>query len=516
MTANPARTPSTGIVVASCLLLAAATAALLSSFWIGFIASDDIFYIRGAQGWLENFPYVGTSHWTLRHTITVPLAVLIGWFGLQEWVLGVPTVLAFTAFLATNAYFATRLLDFRVAVVATALMLVAPGITVVATYLIPDVPELFFVSTAFWLLVAARQNDDSSLRWVLIGLLAGLGFVNRETSAAFPLFAGLAFLFAPGARRVRYFIALAAFVAVVGTEWAYITSMTGEPLYRARIATSAEPITRAMEMAHAKGGLFDGDGNISVNVWLDPVLNLVISQKYPLLFWLAAPAAVIAWRQRRTQQGQVMLMVLGLGLVSFVFIGYNPKLLLVKRYFMLVAWTMAMLGAWGVVYCWDSGRRKWAVVGLSAALLAGVTAMSVERTNPRMAERELVNWVRANPGTTIHTAPEVYIRADYYFQFAGVSRATVIPAAPPSGSLYYYCAECVVRCATSNRTGNRCGPRPEDYVPKPDWLVQQKIEGQRRPVARLVAALGLQQALPPAIAKKLMAQAEGAVIYRLP
>jgi 4-amino-4-deoxy-L-arabinose transferase-like glycosyltransferase len=508
--------PSRGLTVGLTIAIAALAAILLATFWVGFIASDDIFYIKGAYGWLEQFPFVGKSHWELRHTMTLPLAALIKTFGLHEWVLGVPTVLAFFSFLAINAYFTTRFLNGAVATVATVLMLMAPGITVVATYLIPDVPEMLIVTTAFWLLVAAREEDRGNWAWVAIGALCGLGYLNRQTAAVLPVFAALLFLFKPGVPRSRYLVGGLAFVLVAGGEWLYLTLMTGDPLYRTRIDFTHDPITRTMELAHAKGGLFDGDGNIAVNVFIDPVLNLVISQKYPLLFWLAVPSAIAAWGQRRTPQGRVMMMVLGFGLAAFFFVGANPKLLLVKRYFMLVAWAMALTGAWGLVYAWNQGRRKLATAGLALAVLAGAAALSVERTDPRGAERALVSWVQQHPGEIIYTSPEVRIRADYYFRFADLSPGSVIAQVPPPGSLYFYCAECVQRCISSNRTGNRCGPTPDDYRPKPQWLVQQKIEGQRKPIARLIAAVHLDQLLPPELAQKLMNPSGGVAVYRLP
>jgi 4-amino-4-deoxy-L-arabinose transferase-like glycosyltransferase len=516
MNATHTASPSRGLTVGLTIAIAALAAILLATFWVGFIASDDIFYIQGARGWIDGFPFVGKSHWELRHTITLPLAALIKTFGLHEWVLGIPTVVAFFSFLAVNAYFITRVFGGAVAAIATVLMLMAPGITVVATYLIPDVPELLLVSTAFWLLMLAREEDSGLPVWVAIGVLCGLGFLNRQTAAVLPIFASLLFLFKPGVPRSRYLVGGLAFLVVVGGEWLYLTAMTGDPIYRMRIDFSAEPIKRSMELAHAKGGFFDGDGNIAINVYIDPVVNLIFSQKYPLLFWLAVPASFAAWCQRRTPQGRLMLMLLGFWLVAFLFVGANPKLLLIKRYFMLVAWAMAVLGAWGLVYAWDRGRRKLAVAGFALAGLAGATALSVERTDPRMAERALVSWVQQHPGATIYTSPEVRIRADYYFRMQQVSTTSVIAEAPPAGSLYFYCAECVQRCINSNRTGNRCGPRPDDYLPKPEWLVQEKIDGSRRPVAGLVTLLRLDRLLPRELVQKLLNTASGAVVYRLP
>jgi uridine phosphorylase len=74
MNATHTASPSRGLTVGLTIAIAALAAILLATFWVGFIASDDIFYIQGARGWIDGFPFVGKSHWELRHTITLPLA----------------------------------------------------------------------------------------------------------------------------------------------------------------------------------------------------------------------------------------------------------------------------------------------------------------------------------------------------------------------------------------------------------------------------------------------------------
>jgi hypothetical protein len=59
-------------------------ALLLPFFYVGFQASDDASYVSGGLGWLERFPYVGDCHWTLRHTITLPVAASVGLLGLSR------------------------------------------------------------------------------------------------------------------------------------------------------------------------------------------------------------------------------------------------------------------------------------------------------------------------------------------------------------------------------------------------------------------------------------------------
>ena len=73
---------------ASILLLS-----MLAFFWVGFLGSDDALYWRGASGWLNHFPYLGGDHWTLRHTLVVPMALARLIFGNSAASLALPTIL---------------------------------------------------------------------------------------------------------------------------------------------------------------------------------------------------------------------------------------------------------------------------------------------------------------------------------------------------------------------------------------------------------------------------------------
>src|SRR5262245_5810108 len=48
---------------------------MLDLAWVGYVGTDDQSYARGALGWLYTFPYVGDTHWALRHPIVIPLAL---------------------------------------------------------------------------------------------------------------------------------------------------------------------------------------------------------------------------------------------------------------------------------------------------------------------------------------------------------------------------------------------------------------------------------------------------------
>ena len=108
------------------VLLAAFTICIIAFGWVGYYGSDDMSYAGGAIGWLENFPYVGDSHWTLRHTVVIPIAILFGFFGPSEVALVLPTILYFLAILALTYFVVQRYFDWTVACLAIVLIASLP------------------------------------------------------------------------------------------------------------------------------------------------------------------------------------------------------------------------------------------------------------------------------------------------------------------------------------------------------------------------------------------------------
>lgn len=497
--------------VALALLLGAATLLLVRMFHVGFQASDDASYLSGALGWLQGFPYVGDSHWTLRHTITLPTAAFVGLFGLNERAVSMTNVLYYVGFLGVNAWFMRRHFGALSAAFATVLMIVLPGFTVVSTYLNSDIPELFFVCCVFWIVVTARSAPDRRAPWVVAGLLLGAAFVTRQTALAAVAFLGVMFLFRPLVPRTRYLLLAAAFVAVVGADWLYLTAMTGNPFYRFNVDLNHDRVDRFAEAARVaqSGAMLDKEGNLSLNVFVDPFLALFVSQKYALLFWLAVPALISAWKRRTSADGSVLMLAAGLGLAYFVFVAINPKLYLVPRYLIVVAWCAAVLvGAWLARLC-VGGRPVAALAAALIASAAGLTALSVENTDPRFVERQLVEWVRRHPAQTIHTDPETAIRARYYFRFAQQPLDAVSTARPPPAATVLASPERLQQCSVMPR----CQSRVEDFRPAPTWRKVETVEAPPRPIGQWLRALGLESRIPADFRRRLFAPGGRAVFY---
>jgi hypothetical protein len=52
-----------------------------------------VLYWGGAFGWLQHIPYLGDSHWTLRHTLVIPMAITRGLLGDNMAAMALPTLL---------------------------------------------------------------------------------------------------------------------------------------------------------------------------------------------------------------------------------------------------------------------------------------------------------------------------------------------------------------------------------------------------------------------------------------
>lgn len=495
-----------------CLVLAGL---IMAWRYVGFQASDDANYLAAGLHWLEHFPYVGNSHWTLRHPIALPIAASVAVLGVREFAVSLPAILYFVATLAVNVFFVSRFIGLGPALGGTLLMTTFPGFVVLATYMNADLVELFYMTVAFWTFVDAVEHPARRWSLLLSGAAGAVGFLTRETSAAFVIFAGIMFLFWPAMPRRNYFILAAGFVAVLGAEWLYLTAMTGNPLYRLRIDEHHDTINRAGEVARTRerGGMIDAEGNVSVSVWLDPILSLLVTQKYGLLFWAAIPAVFFLWRERPASpiRARALRLMLLFAVVWFVFVDLNPKLYLVPRYIVVTASLFTMAVAWWLVEAWHRGRRL--LVGMTVAALLGVNLLGlmVENTNPRFAERALVDFVAANPGQIVYTDAETEIRADFFLRFRGMDESRVSREAPGPNALIFYNGEPMARCARSVR----CRKDLAAYAPNPSWQEIERLDIPRSAAARVIEAFSLQRFLPAEVARKIMQPVGAVVLYRV-
>jgi 4-amino-4-deoxy-L-arabinose transferase-like glycosyltransferase len=507
-----ASAPRLAVAVLAILTVAAL---LLPFFHVGFQASDDAGYVGGGLGWVERFPYVGHSHWTLRHTITLPVAASVSLFGLSELSVSLPSIVYFALFLVVNTIAAGRVLGLGTALISGALLVTMPGFMVVATYLNPDVPELFYLSVAFWAFVLGCRQPEAVAPWLVCGVAWALAFLTRETALSFALFLGLSFLFKPIVPRSCYLLIAAAALPLLVLEWGYLFAATGEPLYRYQIDYHHDVIDRVSQVAEtrARHGVIDGQGNLAVNAYLDPFVSLFVSQKYGIVFWVAAFGGWRLWRRRHSlgEAALPLALLAAFGLVCFFFVAFNPRLYLVPRYLLVVAWTAVLIGAYWLATLWRDEYRRLGVGVVSAALGINVLALMVENTNPRFGERELASWVAQHPGQGIHVDPETKFRSQYFFRFRGVDSDSVSTAAPGPGAVVFYTPDGIRRCSVSPR----CKSVVESFRPAASWREVGRIAPPESMLIKLGRSLGLDRVLPEDLARRLTRPVSPVIVYRV-
>src|ERR1700716_2674870 len=101
---------------ALCLTLASA----------GFSDEDDHFYLEAADGWLAHIPFLGTTHWHLRHPLVLAIAASFRLFGRSEAAMMLPTILCYFGILLLTFDLAQRISDRTTGMLAAILVASTP------------------------------------------------------------------------------------------------------------------------------------------------------------------------------------------------------------------------------------------------------------------------------------------------------------------------------------------------------------------------------------------------------
>jgi 4-amino-4-deoxy-L-arabinose transferase-like glycosyltransferase len=498
------------------VFLAALVAAIVSWRWVGYQGGDDHYYAEAALAWLNDFPALGTSHWSLRYPLVLPIALSVLVFGKSTFAIGLVSLAYYLGILAVDYYFVRRWFGWKTAFIAGLIAALLPAMPVQATYADCDMAEIFFVMSSFWFFLLGCRGRHKTTSLLASGALAGMAFLTRETTVALLLFYAVLFLFRPGMARVRYVIMALGFIAVVGAEMTYFAAMTGNPLYRQAISAHHDQVDRErqIEATQKSGNIIDGEGVLSVNKYLDPLLILLVSQKFGLLFYLAIPAAISACFGRwlggwqRAVAGYAGL----LALVWFLFFSLGTGILyLVPRYFMMAALAASIPLA--VATSHMLRRRPLPTVLLGAAFLASsLGLLYLENTHPLYAEELLADYV-GKSSQTVYTDPKTYGRATFLLDIRGLGdRVAYSP--PPPGAVVAIRPGMVEAC----RLSLHC-PKPEAMAPfevKPDWTLLEHQDGSIRALGKLLRLMGADRLIPTQIMQKIDGSTIGIAIYRTP
>lgn len=414
----------------------AAFAVTISVFWIGFLGSDDTLYWAGAGGWLAHVPYLGDTHWALRHTLVIPMAIARAILGDGMPALLLPSLLYAAGFLVVTALWVYRAAGMPAAAAAMALIVTNPQFILLASVANVDIVEDFFIISALVLIYAAIDPEAARSRrrmcglLVLAGIATGFAMLSRETSAFLVVAIGLLFLAGYGMPRAWYVLIGCGFVAVVGLEFIYVWWMSGDPFYRASISLHHDETTNRW--------VSQGAGVPLVHPLIDPLTMLLFNHYFGLLTWIGVPLAVWLIRRGELTPPARRLVVLSVTLAltwTVLAAALWTELSLIPRYYLLPALLLSILSGMALARLWRNGRGRLAG-GLGGLLIvANLLAMWVDNRNYMYGAHELVSIATHESGP-IHTDPQTLRRAAVLLEWKGVAgRVTDAPAGP--GDLFY-------------------------------------------------------------------------------
>lgn len=490
------------------IVLLSSIAALTVSFaWIGFIGSDDASYASAASAWLYEFPFVGSSHWALRHPLVIPTALSFLLFGKSEFSLILPTLTYLFGLLMLTYVFLSIIENRRLAVFTTVVVCTTPLIALTSTTASADIVELFYVMLSFWLFYKAIHTENPH-GWLLAsGFAAGFAWLTRETTAGLLIFYGLLFFVGFGVKRRLYWLMAIGFWLVGGAEVFYLTIFTGDPLYRLKV----DYLIGAMSRPEWVETGLDQAGNLVVHPLLDPFLLILANQEFGLLYYVAIPASFRLCFSRTVPgdlQRLARLLAL-LGVVWFAFVSVNAgTLYLLPRYIAVTTYVAAVLAATWIYQLIRTGRRRGAIVISAALIAANFLGIYVDNKDFFFPERTLIA-LASKSNEPIYTDPNTLMRASFLLKTKGL-RDRVIAAPPPTGSLYLYVPRNVKKGAAGLHRFDT-----EDYLPKQSWVQESRAELDRKWSGVLIEWLGLLDALPPEIARRLNRPEPPILSYRV-
>ena len=475
---------------------------------VGFLGSDDVLYWGGAGGWLQHRPYLGDSHWTLRHTLVIPMAISRGLLGDNMVAMALPTVLYAAGLIVVLALWISRAAGNATAAAAMAVVVTTPQFVLGSADPSIDVVEGFFVVLGFSLLWRAMDRGRGApLLAPLLnspparppaglllgaGVSLGLAMLSRETTVFAIAACGLLFLAGVGMQRAWYFVMGAGCAAVVGLEMLYFRLMAGTIFYRSTISVHHD--------ATIDRWLDQGSGVPTIHPLLDPFTMLLLNHDFGLVTWFGIPLTIWLFRRGQLSPSLHRMCVLLATLAATWTLGAAflwHLLPLTARYYLLPSILLAALAGVALCRLAQLGRPRLALV-LGAILLAGNgLAISVDNRNYLFGERALVD-VAAHASEPIHTDGQTRRRAQLLLEWHGAADR-VVSTPPGPGDLYFF-----------NPARNENGP-----VPAPTWTVVER-HGLPPTIVQALAGLLPPGTVPPGIYQKLGRGHSGVTLYRLP
>jgi hypothetical protein len=295
----------------------------------------------------------------------------------------------------------------------------------------------------------------------------------------------------------------AGFCGVLAIDTLYLTSMTGDPLYRLHVAVRDISIHSPLDLKSPPA--FAPFGSIAMWRAIQPVLMLFTAHEFGPLFFFVIPAALWLLKNRDARAPRFEIARLSglLGLVWFLTLAYVLVMLwAIPRLYIITAY-----GAILVVTVW---LRAPSLQRISFALIALLSAgdllmIYLDNKGLLFGEKTLVALARTTD-EPIYTDPATLRGAGFLLKYTAPGHDVRAGLAP--GGLFFY-----------NPSPTRVLPDRdliERFKPRSTWTLLSSVTEEPKLSARIVEASGLEAVLPAFIAHKLDPPLHHCYVYRLP
>lgn len=276
------------------LALIALAGVLRVTFFTGLLASDDTEYASWAISILNGSFEPGASMTAMRIALDAIAAASFGLFGVSEWALGLPALVASLLTLVIVYCIAFMVDGWVAALVAGFLYAMSPLNILNSSVLLPEVPMGFFVALGVFLFLLGLRAASSHAAIALTvcsGLAIGLGYLVKEPAVlvlgAFVLM-GLARFAHGGGHAWLYALPIVGFAALFAVETAAYWMSSGEPLHRFRLIAqyTVATVVRSEKQRQLQ------------SLWLYPRSMFLVVNQVGLFFYLLCGGAALAFLKR--------------------------------------------------------------------------------------------------------------------------------------------------------------------------------------------------------------------------
>jgi len=416
------------------LLIGSVFLAALAIYWEGLGPGDAERYLEAALRW-QSGPFLGDTHWALRHLFVLPIAASFAAFGLGEAAAILPNI-AFAALTVLITWtFGRRHLGARAGLIAA--MLLATSAYFVARPLELDVygAEAFFAALATWLFLSAGDGKARARLLFFAGLVAGMASTVREPSVY--LLAVFGLLIVLEGKEVMRSLALVGvgFGVVIGVEAVFYAVAAGDPFYRYKIDLGHRDIGVNEAMTPARAALPARAARALSFLATTPATTPMLGFALASLVYLRAARWQLSggpWRSLRAFGAAAILSAI---LAPLVFNLSAP------RYYPLLNYACVLVIAVALAKLFDKGRARAAIAaGLAVAAVNFAAADFVRGSG--YAEARLLARLAAASAEPIHADPLTAHRARYQLRLSGMTpeaaaaKAVNARFAPP-GALFF-------------------------------------------------------------------------------